>query len=89
MAAPGDFVRGADGAAVGRVESVLRSASGERILVARAFLRGGYAVLPASEVVAEEKDGEGLNWLTLDAGVGAVEVRGTFRRALGHLTPDP
>ena len=80
---------GADGTAVGRVESVLSSASGERLLIARAFSKGGYVVVARSDVASTEADGDGLTWHTLSLDGAEVASRGVFRRSLGRLMPDP
>jgi hypothetical protein len=85
----GDYVLADDGAPVGRVESVLRSASGDRLLIARAFSRGGYLNAPVSEIGRSEDDPKlGLRWHSLCVPVQTLLSRGIFKRVMGRLVPD-
>ncbi|MGI8423871.1 MAG: BON domain-containing protein [Chloroflexota bacterium] len=88
MQAPGDYVLDSAGAAVGRVERALPVASGECLVVARAFSRTGYVVCKASDVVGSETDERGLVWHTLRMGMEAVLRVGVFRREMGRLVKD-
>ena len=88
MPAPGDYVLDSSGAPVGRVESVLSSASGVRLVVARAFSRAGYVVCKAADVVRTETDENGLVWHTVGRGVEEIVRTGVFRREMGRLVRD-
>jgi hypothetical protein len=89
VSAPGDYVLDSRGVAVGRIESVLTSASGVRLVVARAFSKYGYVVCARSEVALSQTDPRGLTWHTLSVTADAVARAGVFRRELGRLVKDP
>ena len=89
MSAPGDYVLDSRGGAVGRIESVLTSASGVRLVVARAFSKYGYVVCARGDVARSETDPLGLTWHTLSVTADDVAKAGVFRRELGRLVKDP
>ncbi len=93
---PGDLVLSAPPgeavAPVGEVERVLETSRGPRLLVVRAFAPARYVVLAGEEVDGLEEAGEGevsLRWVTVRIPVDAIIGRGTFRREMGRLRPDP
>jgi hypothetical protein len=98
-ARPGDLVLSAPpGEAVtpvGEVQRVLETSRGPRLLVARAFAPGSYAVIAGEEVagveVEEEEAGAEapLRWVTVRTPPATIVARGTFRRELGRLRPAP
>ena len=77
------------GGAVGRIESELSSASGVRLVVARAFSKYGYVVCARGDVARSETDRLGLTWHTLSVTADDVARAGVFRRELGRLVKDP
>jgi BON domain len=81
---------------LGEVQRVLETSRGPRLLVARAFAPGSYAVIAGEEVagVEVEVEEEGaaeapLRWATVRTPPATIFARGTFRREMGRLRPDP
>jgi hypothetical protein len=77
---------------VGEVERVLETSLGPRLLVARAFAPGRYVVVAGDEVDGVEEEGVAdvpLRWATVRLPVDTLIGRGTFRREMGRLRPDP
>ena len=89
MPAPGDYVLDSRGAAVGRIESVLTSVSGVRLVVARAFAKYGYVVCASGDVARTDTDAYGLTWHSLSITAEDAARAGVFRRELGRLVRDP
>ncbi|MGH2354594.1 MAG: BON domain-containing protein [Chloroflexota bacterium] len=90
----GDLVladtRGGEPVPVGRVESVLSAATGDRLLVERAFRRETYLVVPADSIQAiEEDDAFGVRWLIAGVRPADLIAGGVFRRTMGRLMRDP
>jgi hypothetical protein len=79
----------AEGIAVGRIDSVLRSASGVRLVMARAFSRGGFIACLADRIAQTESDAFGLVWHTLAIGIEELTEGGVYRREMGRLVRDP
>jgi hypothetical protein len=97
-ARPGDLVLSAPpGEAVtpfGEVQRVLETSRGPRLLVTLAFAPGSYAVIAGEEVAGVEVEEEGpaeapLRWATVRTPPATIFARGTFRRELGRLRPEP
>ena len=68
---------------------MLSSASGVRLVVARAFSRAGYVVCPAGDVTRSETDARGLVWHTVRTGIDEIARAGVYRREMGRLVRDP
>jgi len=86
---PGDYVLAGD-EPVGRVESVLHAASGDRLVIVRAFTRTSYVVAVTSDLARSDYDGDmGLTWHTLAVPFETLLARGMFRREMGRLVRDP
>ncbi len=86
---PGDYVLAGD-EPVGRVESILHAASGDRLVIVRAFTRTSYVVAVASDIARSEHDAAvRLTWHTLAVSLETLLGRGTFRREMGRLVRDP
>jgi len=86
---PGGYVLAGDEPA-GRIESVLHAASGDRLVIVRAFSRTNYLVGMASDIGHSEHDADmDLTWHRLAVPIETLLARGTFRREMGRLVPDP
>lgn len=89
MPAPGEYVLDVESLPVGRIDSVIRSVSGVRLVVARAFSRGGFIACAERHVARTEHDSLGLVWHSLGIGADALARTGVYRREMGRLVPDP
>ena len=89
LAAAGEYVIDIAGAPVGRIEGVLETSRGVRLVVARAFTRGSFSVLEGVELTGREVDARGVAWHRIGNSMEAVLGRGSLRREMGRLVADP